>query len=84
MTARIGAEEQRLAGVLADEAVRDLPLEDEDRALLAAMLEIDLLVHPALEGVLRTESVQRTQTGPSGTLSKEPATPAMHVLGKRR
>jgi hypothetical protein len=76
MNRNVDPEEERLAGELADRAVRDLALDDEERALLATMLEIDLLVHPVLAGVLRSEALARSHLGPSGTVSREGKAPA--------
>ncbi len=63
-------EMEALAAAMADEAVKDLPLDDEARLQLACLLEIDLLVDPALAGVLQTELAQRKHLGPSGTVMK--------------
>lgn len=70
MTEEWTRERAALAAEMADAAVAELPLDADDRALLAALLEIDLLVHPALDGVLQTEALQRKQLGPSGVVSE--------------
>lgn len=84
MTYETTQERDALAALLADEAVDDLALDPEDRDLLAAILEIDLLVHPALDGVLETEALQRKQLGPSGVVSKGADVVSLDVANKRR
>ncbi len=69
-------ERELLAEALADEAVDALALEGRERLMLAALLEIDLLVDPALSGVLETELLQRKHLGPSGTVEKPGASAA--------
>jgi hypothetical protein len=78
-------EEERVAGELADAAAAGLDLDAEDQALLATILEIDLLVHPTLDGVLQTEVRARSHVGPSGTVSREDQqAPAVSGSGSRR